>query len=94
VVLRLPYAVKDVFSHWLEAHYPSKKDRVLSRLREMRGGNLNVSTWGSRMTGEGVFADQIHDLFTVACRRAGLTQPFEVSTDSFRRPGGVQLNLL
>ncbi|MSU47544.1 MAG: PA0069 family radical SAM protein [Opitutus sp.] len=92
-VMRLPYAVKDVFLQWLDDHAPTKKERVLSRVREIRGGNLNVSEWGARMHGEGIFAEQIRALFTVAARRAGLNHGRDtLSTASFRRPG-EQLNL-
>jgi DNA repair photolyase len=94
VVLRLPHAVKDVFSAWLDQHMPSKKERVLARVRELRGGKLNVAEWGARMRGEGIFAEQIHDLFAVAVRRAGLNAAgAETSTENFRRPGGVQMDL-
>lgn len=86
--------MKDIFSAWLEAHVPTKKDRVLSRVRALRGGRLNASAWGARMRGEGIFAEQIHDLFAAAARRAGLNrEPLASSTDQFRRPGGEQLNL-
>lgn len=94
VLLRLPHAVKDVFTQWLDDHEPGKKARVLDRLRALRGGKLYESTWGSRMRGEGIFADQIRDLFQVAARRAGLDRArLELSTDHFRRPGGEQLML-
>ena len=94
VVLRLPFAVKDIFSTWLDTHLPTKKARVLSRVRSMRGGKLYTAEWGNRMKGEGIFAEQIHDLFATAARRAGLNrEPPHVSYDHFRRPGGVQLNL-
>lgn len=87
VILRLPYAVKEVFIDWLDHHEPGKKDRVLSRVRDLRGGKLNVWEWGKRMRGEGIFADQIHDLFSVAARRAGLNEEHIVlSTEHFRRP--------
>jgi len=93
-VMRLPYAVKDVFLQWLDDHAPTKKGRVLSRVREIRGGKLNVSEWGQRMRGEGIFAEQIRELFQVAARRAGLNQERrELSTAHFRRPGGEQLAL-
>jgi DNA repair photolyase len=93
-VLRLPWAVKDIFSAWLDTHLPSKKDRILSRVRDLRGGELNASEWGRRFDGEGIFADQIHQLFTVAARRAGLNRSLgQLSTDHFRRPGGTQLKL-
>ena len=95
LVLRLPFAVKDVFQQWLDAHVPSKKDRVLSRIRELRGGQLNVAQWGKRLLGEGMYAEQIHDLFAIASRRAGFVEDrTPLSTEHFRRPGGVQMTLL
>jgi DNA repair photolyase len=93
-ILRLPNAVKDVFLQWLDTHAPTKKARVLDRVRAIRGGRLNVSEWGKRIHGEGVFAEQIRDLFQVSARRAGLNQErLELSPAHFRRPGGVQLTL-
>ena len=94
VIMRLPHAVKDVFLAWLDTHEPGKKARILSRVREIRGGKLNVSEWGQRLRGEGIFADQIAELFNIATRRAGLTeQHVALSTAHFRRPGGEQLSL-
>ena len=94
VVLRLPHAVKDIFLDWLERHEPGKKDRVVARLRELHGGKLYDATFGERMRGAGIFAEQIKQLFTVAARRAGLNQAeIKLSTTHFRRPGGVQLDL-
>lgn len=95
VVLRLPHEVEDVFLAWLDAHAPGKKARILDRLRELRGGKLSDSTWTDRMRGTGIFAQQIRALFHVAARRAGLERrPPELATTHFRRPGGVQLDLL
>jgi DNA repair photolyase len=94
VVLRLPHAVKDVFLQWLDDHAPTKKARILDRIRQIRGGQLNVSEWGTRLKGEGIFADQIRDLFRATTRRAGLNQErHPLSTAAFRRPGGEQLSL-
>jgi DNA repair photolyase len=93
VLLRLPFSVKEVFTQWLDDHAPTKKARVLDRLRTMRCGRLNTADWGHRMTGDGIFADQLGDLFEVCARRAGLNQePFALSTEHFRRPG-EQLSL-
>src|SRR4051812_30911010 len=50
VPLRLPFQVKDLFASWLEQHFPDRKDKVLNRVRELRGGKLNDSNFGSRMT--------------------------------------------
>jgi DNA repair photolyase len=94
VLLRLPWAVKDIFTSWLEAHVPGKKERVLDRVRQMRGGKLYDAEWGKRMKGEGTFAKQISDLFTISARRAGLNQtPIQLSTRHFKRPAGAQLEL-
>ena len=94
VLLRLPFAVKELFVAWLREHFPHRADKVLARLHEARGGRLNDPRFGSRMRGEGVHAEQISRLFQVARRRAGF--PAEVpglSTAAFRRPGGVQMEL-
>jgi DNA repair photolyase len=93
-ILRLPYAVAPLFEEWLTRHLPAKKDKVLHRLRALRRGKLNNSEFGLRMTGEGIFADQISRLFDVACRKAGWSDHAqELSTAYFRRPEGAQLEL-
>lgn len=94
VVLRLPFAVKEIFSQWLEDHATGRKARVLDRLRALRGGKLYDSEWRSRMKGEGVFADQMRSLFEIQARRLGLNRDHApLSTAHFRRPGGEQLTL-
>jgi len=88
VVLRLPWAVKELFEEWLERHFPERKKKVLERIRSLRGGKLYEASFRTRMKGEGPFADQIRALFTTGCRRAGLDRPRpELSTAAFRRPG-------
>lgn len=92
-VVRLPHGVKDLFAEWLEVHAPQRKDKVLNRLRAMRDGKLNDPAFGSRMVGEGPFAESIHQMFDLHRRRLGLTQKLTLSTGGFRRPGGNQLGL-
>ncbi len=95
ILLRLPFSLRDQFTAWLREHRPLRADRVLSRLRELRGGDLNDTAWGRRMRGEGVFADQIAALHRTTCRRLGIEKGrFDLSSEAFRRPGGVQLPLL
>ncbi|HEY3305331.1 MAG TPA: PA0069 family radical SAM protein [Candidatus Binatia bacterium] len=87
VALRLPHAVKDLFEEWLERNYPEKKNKVLNRIRTIRGGNLNDPQFNSRMRGEGIFAEQMADLFRVACRKAGIEERSPgLSSEQFRRP--------
>lgn len=94
IMLRLPFAVAPMFEEWLEHHFPDRKEKVLSRLRSMRGGKLYNADYGTRMRGEGVFADQVERLFDVACRKHGLARKgTPLSSDAFRRPGGSQLAL-
>lgn len=86
-LVRLPYGVKDLFEEWLGRHYPDRKKKVLARVREMRGGRLNDPRFGSRMRGEGIFAQQISRLFAVTCRRVGLSRSWPaLSTEGFQRP--------
>jgi DNA repair photolyase len=95
VLLRLPHAVKDIFSQWLENHYPEKKDRVLGLIRETREGRLNQTDFGTRMKGTGAYAQHIEDLFRVSKKRVGLGRDEILSTRHFRRPGlATQLALL
>ena len=94
VTLRLPYAVAPLFEQWLTTHFPDKKEKVLNRLRALRGGKLYDSQFGKRMTGDGIFAEQIDQMFNVACRGAGIADNhLELSTAAFRRPGRKQMNL-
>jgi DNA repair photolyase len=94
IVLRLPHGVKDLFSAWLERHFPDRRDKVLNRVRALRGGRLDDPRFGSRMKGEGVFARQIHDLFELSRRRAGIPREGpKLSTAAFRRPADAQLKL-
>jgi len=93
VILRLPWAVSPLFQHWLDEHFPDRKQKVLDRLREMRGGKkLYDSQWRKRQIGEGIFAEQIASMFEVACRRAGVGERPQLST-AFFRPPVRQLNL-
>lgn len=94
VVMRLPYAVKHLFEAWLGKHYPDRKDKVLNRLRELRDGKLNDPNFGSRMRGQGVFAEQIRSLFRVSLKKAGFSDDRTgLSTAHFRRLQGNQMEL-
>jgi DNA repair photolyase len=91
VLLRLPHGLGPLFKQWLQQHYPERRDKVLSRLRDMRGGEIYDPRFGSRMTGQGALAEQVAALFALGCRRAGLAKRLPpLSTAAFRRPGGTQ----
>jgi DNA repair photolyase len=98
-LLRLPGAVAPLFERWLEEHYPERKDKVLNRVRSLRGGQLNDSRFHRRFHAQGPFAEQVRGLFRLGCRRHGFdVGPPELSAAAFRRPavkraGGDQLSL-
>jgi DNA repair photolyase len=94
-IVRLPWAIAPLFEHWLEEHFPDRKEKVLGRIREIRGGTgrLNDSSWGSRIKGQGIFAEQVSTMFEVACRRNGIGERPQLSTAAFHRPN-EQLRLL
>ncbi|HVY35226.1 MAG TPA: PA0069 family radical SAM protein [Caulobacteraceae bacterium] len=86
-VLRLPLEIKDLFAQWLQAERPDRAKRVMSLVRQMRGGRDYDPAWGKRMKGEGPIADLIAARFRAACKRHGLNQE-RVSLDcgQFRPP--------
>ena len=71
-VLRLPWEVNTLFHQWLEAHFPDRAQRVMNRVREMRGGKDYDADFATRMHGEGVWADLIRQRFTKAAEKYGL----------------------
>ena len=90
LLLRLPLEIKELFIEWLDNHFPERKNKVLSQIRDMRGGRLYDSTFGRRMTGEGVYADLLKKRFESACRRLnlGARQWHQANRDAFRKPLG------
>lgn len=93
VLLRLPWSVEPVFLEWLQREYPSKKDRILQRLRDLRGGELYQSNFGERMTGQGIWAETFKKMFALGVRRAGIAEREHVTlnTNAFRPLGGKQM---
>ncbi len=94
IPLRLPHAVAPLFDAWLQENFPDRRRRVLNRVRDIRGGRLNDARFGSRMKGEGEYAEQMRALFDSARRKYGLApRGMPLSKEAFRRPGGHQLDL-
>ncbi|HET7792869.1 MAG TPA: PA0069 family radical SAM protein [Rhizobacter sp.] len=88
VVLRLPWEVSPLFQQWLEQHFPDRAARVMARVREMRGGKDYDASFGSRMSGEGVWAQLLQQRFGKACARLGLNRTrIALDLSKFRKPG-------
>ena len=88
-LLRLPWEVKDIFRAWLEEHFPLKAAHVMSRVHQMRDGRDNDPNFGTRMKGQGLFAELLNQRFHKACDRLGLNKreaAFDLDCSQFRRP--------
>jgi DNA repair photolyase len=87
-ILRLPYAVAPIFQDWIEKNFPEKANRVMTRIRMIRGGKLNDPNWGTRMTGTGAYADYMHQLIDALSKKYKMQEPrVPLSTHLFRRSG-------
>ena len=86
VMLRLPLSVEPVFLDWMDRNFPDRKQKVIGRIQSLREGKLNNSEFGSRMKGQGVWAETIADLFKVYCAKLGLKRGNRrLDCDSFRQ---------
>ncbi|HEV3469178.1 MAG TPA: PA0069 family radical SAM protein [Pyrinomonadaceae bacterium] len=89
-ILRLPGSVAPYFEQRLRERLPTKADRVMARLREARGGRLNLSEFGERMRGRGPYWEVILQSFRVHSARLGFNRQAEHSypqgSTTFRRP--------
>lgn len=87
VALRLPGSVQAVFLARLREALPLRADRVIARIRDIRGGRMNETRFGARMRGQGVYWQSVRDLFTLACRKYGLNTVCSMaSADGCGRP--------
>jgi DNA repair photolyase len=95
-VLRLPWEVSPLFQQWLQAHFPDRAQRVMNRVREMRGGKDYDPDFRTRMKGEGTWAALIRQRFDKASARFGLKRrlpPLRIDLFVAPRPSAPQLDL-
>jgi DNA repair photolyase len=86
-MIRFPHGVGALFEAWLDAHAPGSREKVLGRVRDVRGGRLDDARFGARMRGHGPLARLAASLFHVSRERAGLADGAPpLSGASFRRP--------
>jgi DNA repair photolyase len=93
--VRLPFEVAPLFRAWLDEHFPDRANKVMSIIREMRGGKDNDPNFFTRMRGAGPWADLLRARFQRAVRKHGLNiDKRPLRTDLFEPPQGDQLRLL
>jgi DNA repair photolyase len=86
VLLRLPHELKQVWREWLQLHYPDRAAHVMSLIQQMRGGKDYDSAFGSRMRGEGPFAQLLRQRFNKAHARLGFSRLPDPATAKFVAP--------
>ncbi|MBS0445783.1 MAG: PA0069 family radical SAM protein [Proteobacteria bacterium] len=87
IVVRLPWEVDPLFQDWLQLHFPDRAARVMARIREMRGGKDYDARFGTRMKGEGIWAELLAQRFRKAAARLGLNRTrVELDLTQFRPP--------
>jgi len=86
VLLRLPHELKQIWREWLQLHYPERAQHVMSLVQQMRGGKDYDSGFGTRMRGEGPFADLIAMRFAKACKRLGFGRLPTLDSSRFVAP--------
>ncbi len=90
VLLRLPHELKDLFKDWLNVHFPDRAAHVMSIVRQSHGGRENDASFGSRMRGDGIFADMIAQRFKKACARLGLNgRHYALDSLHFKPPQSI-----
>lgn len=94
IILRLPWELNELFQQWLQAHLPDRAERVMNRIRDMRGGKEYDATFGSRMRGEGLWAELIAKRYAAIIAKTRLserrTADFgRLDCSLFRRPTSV-----
>jgi DNA repair photolyase len=93
-IVRLSHSIKDLFLDWLRREMPQRAPKIINRIREVRNGELNDTTWNVRMRGEGAYAKMIQELFKLNCEKYGLNkEEVTITTEHFRREHKRQLEL-
>lgn len=91
-IVRLNGSIGTIFEDWLQKNFPDRFDKVWNQICDMHGGNVNDSQFGRRMSGEGVFADMIHQLFRNSRKKyfSGREMP-AYNLTTFRKGGTLNL---
>jgi DNA repair photolyase len=92
VNLRLPLEIKDLFREWLADARPERAARVMSLIRQTRGGRDYDADWSQRMKGTGPVAELIASRFKAAVKRYGLEAPrTPLDETQFRVPASARI---
>lgn len=90
VMLRLPHSVKELFTDWVGREFPDRADKILNRIRNLHGGKLYDNSFGTRLTGEGKWAETVQRIFETNCNKYHLNkEKIPLATNLFRIPSEI-----
>lgn len=91
-IVRLNGSIGKIFEDWLRKNFPDRFDKVWNQICSMHGGNVNDSQFGRRMSGEGNFADVIHQLYRSAKKKYFMDRTMPAyDLTKFRKGGNLSL---
>ena len=91
-VVRLNGSIGKIFEDWLRKNFPDRFDKVWNQICSLHGGNVNDSQFGRRMSGEGEYADIIHQLFRTSKKKYfGDKKLPPMDLTKFRKGGNLSL---
>jgi DNA repair photolyase len=91
-VVRLNGSIGKIFEDWLRKNFPDRFDKVWNQICELHGGNVNDSQFGRRMSGEGNFAEVIHQLFKTSKKKYFRDRSMPpLNLTAFRKGGNLSL---
>lgn len=82
ILLRLPLEISEMFQDWLNEHFPDRAAKVMSIIRQSRGGNDYRSAFGERMVGTGHFAELLNARWKVASKKLGFNIDLENGSEA------------
>lgn len=86
-VVRLNGVINKIFEDWLRKNFPDRFDKVWHQIQNCHNGNVNDSRFGTRMRGEGNFAEIIRSTFKLHCKLNGLNlTDIELNRSLFKVP--------
>lgn len=93
-MVRLNGQIGGIFENWLRHSYPDRADKVMRQVASVHGGKVRDSRFGTRMKGEGSYAEMVKNTMAIARERYLPGRAFpEYDTSVFKRPPKGQLDL-
>ncbi|GAB1307371.1 hypothetical protein KH5_00540 [Urechidicola sp. KH5] len=68
-MVRLNGAIGEIFTDWIYKTLPNRADKILNQIKVVHNGTLKDSKFGTRMKGEGNYANRVAIQFRMAKKK-------------------------